>query len=311
MGAVAGSAACAQSAYPARNISLVVAFSAGGSTDIITRIMAKELTGQFDRQVLVDNRTGGGGVIGWNAVAKSPADGYTVLATELSFAIAPGLIPSLPFDPRKDFQHVVTATAVPHALVVTPSLPVKNVQQFLALAKARPGELNYGSGGNGTNTHLGSELLKNLTGINMAHIPYKGAGAVLQDLMGGQVQALISAVPTILPYVNSGRLRALMVTDDKRVRVLPNVPSANEAGLPKMIMQFWVGYAVPAGTPQPVVERVNQAMVAALNTTDAKKRFAELGLDAVGNTPAQATKLVADEMDRWTAVVKAAGVKAE
>jgi tripartite-type tricarboxylate transporter receptor subunit TctC len=311
MGTLVTGSALAQSAYPARNITLIVSFSAGGSTDIITRIMAKELTGQFDRQVIVDNRTGGGGVIGWNAVARSPADGYTVLATELSFAIAAGLIPNLPFDPRKDFQHVVTATAVPHALVVTPSLPVKNVKEFLALAKARPGELNYGSGGNGTNTHLGSELLKSLTGINMVHIPYKGAGAVLQDLMGGQVQALISAVPTILPYVNSGRLRALMVTDAKRSRVLPNVPSAPEAGLPGMIMQFWVGYAVPAGTPQPVVERLNQAMVAALNTADAKKRFAELGLDAVGNTPAQATKLVADEMDRWTAVIRAAGVKPE
>lgn len=310
-GISAAGSAFAQTAYPAKSITLVVSFSAGGSTDIITRILAKELTAQFDRQVIADNRVGGGGAIGWNAVARSPADGYTVLATELSFAIAAGLIPNLPFDPRKDFQHVVTATSVPHALVVTPSLPVRNVKEFLALAKARPGELNYGSGGNGTNTHLGSELLKSLTGINMVHIPYKGAGAVLQDLMGGQVQALISAVPTVLPYVNSGRLRALMVTDDKRCAVLPNVPSAKEAGLPKMIMQFWVGYAVPAGTPQAVVERLNQAMVAALNTPDAKKRFAELGLDAVGNTPAQAAKLVADEMDRWTAVIKAAGVKAE
>lgn len=303
--------ALAQSPYPAKTITLVVPFSAGGSTDIITRIIAKELTGQFDRQVVADNRAGGGGAIGWSAVARSPADGYTVLATELSFAIAAGLIPNLPFDPRKDFQHVTTATTVPHALVVTPSLPVKNVKEFLALAKARPGELNYGSGGNGTNTHLGSELLKNLTGINMVHIPYKGAGAVLQDLMGGQVQALISAVPTVLPYVNAGRLRALMVTDDKRARVLPNVPSAREAGLPKMIMMFWVGYALPAGTPQPVVERLNQAIAASLNTSDAKKRFAELGLDTVGNSPAQATKLVADEMDRWTAIIKAAGVKAE
>jgi tripartite-type tricarboxylate transporter receptor subunit TctC len=150
-------------------------------------------------------------------------------------------------------------------LVVTPSLPVKNVKELLALAKARPGELNYGSGGNGTNTHLGSELLKNLTGIKMVHVPYKGAGAVLQDLMGGQVQVLISAVPTVVPYVNAKKLRALMVTDEKRTRVLPDVPSATEAGLSKMIMQFWVGFAVPTGTPQPVVERLNQAIAAVLN----------------------------------------------
>jgi tripartite-type tricarboxylate transporter receptor subunit TctC len=288
----------AQPAYPARNITLIVPFSPGGSTDLITRIVAKELSGQFDKQVIADNRAGGGGAIGWNAVARAAPDGYTVLATELSFAIAAGLIPNLPFDPRKDFLHVTTATTVPHVLVITPSLPVKNVKELLALAKARPGELNYGSGGNGTNTHLGSELLKNLTGIKMVHVPYKGAGAVLQDLMGGQVQVLISAVPTVVPYVNAKRLRALMVTDDKRTRVLPDVPSAVEA-------------AVPAGTPQPVVERLNQAIAAALNTPESKKRFTELGVETVGNSPAQATKLVAEEMDRWTAVIKAAGIKVE
>ena len=311
IGVLLPGATCAQSPYPAKNITLIVSFSPGGSTDLITRIVARELGGQFDKQVIVDNRAGGGGAIGWNSVARAPADGYTVLATELSFAIAAGLIPNLPFDPRKDFLHVTTATTVPHVLVVTPSLPVKNVKEFLALAKARPGELNYGSGGNGTNTHLGSELLKNLTGIKMVHVPYKGAGAVLQDLMGGQVQALISAVPTVVPYVNAKRLRALMVTDDKRTRVLPDVPSAKEAGLPQMVMQFWVGYAVPAGTPQPVVERLNQAMSSVLNNVESKKRFTELGVDTVGNSPAQATKLVADEMERWAAVIKAAGVKAE
>lgn len=311
IGVAATGPAFAQTAYPAKNITLIVPFSPGGSTDLITRIVARELGGQFDKQVIADNRTGGGGAIGWNAVARSAPDGHTVLATELSFAIAAGLIPNLPFDPRKDFLHVTTATTVPHVLVVTPSLPVKNVKEFLALARARPGELNYGSGGNGTNTHLGSELLKNLTGIKMVHVPYKGAGAVLQDLMGGQVQALISAVPTVVPYVNARRLRALMVTDDKRTRVLPDVPSANEAGLFKMIMQFWVGFAVPAGTPQPVVERLNQAIAAVLNAPESKKRFTELGVDTVGNSPAQAAKLVAEEMDRWAAVIKAAGIKAE
>ena len=310
-GSLAAPSAFAQPAYPARTITLVVPFSPGGSTDLITRIIAKELSTQFDKQVIADNRTGGGGVIGWNAVARSAPDGYTVLATELSFAIAAGLISNLPFDSRKDFMHVTTATTVPHVLVITPSLPVKNVKEFLALAKTRPGELNYGSGGNGTNTHLGSELLKNLTGIKMVHVPYKGAGAVLQDLMGGQVQALISAVPTVVPYVNAKRLRALMITDEQRTRVLPEVPSAAEAGLPKMNMQFWVGFALPAGTPQPAVERLNQALAAVLNGAESKKRLIELGVDTVGNTPAQATKLVTDEMDRWTAVIKAAGIKVE
>ena len=157
--------AFAQPAYPAKSVTLIVPYSPGGTTDLATRVIARELSAQFDKQVVVDNRAGGGGVIGWSAVARAPADGYTVLAAELSFAIAAGLIPNLPFDPRKDFQQAVTAVAVPHVLVVTPSLPVKNVKEFIALAKARPGELNYGSGGTGTNTHLGSELLKNLTGI--------------------------------------------------------------------------------------------------------------------------------------------------
>jgi tripartite-type tricarboxylate transporter receptor subunit TctC len=303
--------ALAQSPYPAKSITLVVPYSTGGTTDIITRLMAKELTGQMGKQVIVDNRVGGGGVIGWSYVARSPADGYTLLATELSFTIAPGLLASLPFDAKKGFQQIATATSVPHVLVVTPSLPVKNVKELIALAKSRPGELNFGSGGTGTNTHLGSELLKNLAGINMVHIPYKGAGAVLTDLMAGQVQVLISAAPTVLPYIASRRLRALMVTDDKRARVLPDVPSAKEAGLPKMVMNFWVGYSVPAGTPQAVVERLNKEIVAAVHAPDAKARFVELGLDAVGNTPAQATKLVNDEIERWAAVIKAAGITAQ
>ena len=309
LGWLLSGAVFAQTAYPAKSLTLVVPYSTGGSSDLITRLVAKELTGQMGRQVLVDNRVGGGGVIGWNSVVRSPADGYTLLATDLSFTIAPGLLATLPFDARKGFQQIATATTVPHALVVTPSLPVKNVKEFIALAKARPGELNYGSGGSGTNTHLGSELLKNITGINTVHIPYKGAGAVLQDLIAGQVQALVSAVPTVLPYVNSGRLRALMVTDDKRAAVMPQIPSVVEAGLPGMKMLFWVGYSVPTGTPQAVVDRLNKEIVAAVNAPDAKKRFAELGLDAVGNSSADATKLVNDEIDRWSAVIKAAGIK--
>jgi tripartite-type tricarboxylate transporter receptor subunit TctC len=308
---VALGAAHAQPSYPARSVTLVVPYATGGSTDIITRLIAKELTAQLGKPAVVDNRTGGGGVVGWSSVARAPADGYTLLATELSFAIAAGLLPNLPFDPRTAFHQIVTASSVPHVLVVTPSLPVKNVKDFIALAKAHPGELNYGSGGNGTNTHLGSELLKSLTGINMVHVPYKGAGAVLVDLMSGQVQALISAVPTVLPHINSGRLRALMVTDEKRARVLPDVPSVTEAGLPRMVMKYWVGYSVPAGTPQPIVERLNKEIINGVGAPDAKKRFADLGMDAVGNTPAQATTLVADEIDRWAAIIRAAGIKAD
>ena len=304
---------CAASAqtYPTRPIALVVPFSAGGSTDIVARILAQEMGASLGKPVIVENRTGGGGVVGWSAVAKAAPDGYTLLTAELSFAIAAGLIPNLPYDPKKAFTHIVTAVSVPHALVVHPSVKANSVQDFVALVKASPGKFNYGSGGNGTNTHLGSELLKSVTGIDMVHIPYKGAGAVLQDLMAGQVQSLISSVPTVLPHVKSGKLRALMVTSEKRVSVLPEVPSARDAGLPEMVMTFWVNIAAPAGTSQPIIERLNREVIAALAKPRIQTRLAELGLDAVGSTPSQAAKMVDDEMQRWSAVIKAAHIKAD
>ena len=185
------------------------------------------------------------------------------------------------------------------------------MQEFVALARANPGKLNYGSGGSGTNTHLGSELLKSLAGIDLVHVPYKGAGAVLQDLMAGQVQAMIASLPTVLPHVRSGKLRALMVLAESRASQLPDVPAAKEAGFPGMVMTFWVDIAAPAGTPRPVIERLNREIIAGLNKPATKTRLAELGLDVVGNTPAQATKLVEDEIKRWGTVIKTANIKAD
>ena len=297
--------------YPAKPVTLIVPFATGGTTDIVARVLAHELTSSLGKQVLVDNRTGGGGVVGWSAAARAAPDGYTVLAQELSYAIAAGLIPTLPFDARKSLPPVTTVASVPHVMVVHPSVKATSVKELIALAKASPGKLFYGSGGNGTNTHLGSELFKSLAGVDIVHVPYKGAGAVLQDLLGGQVQMLVSAVATPLPHIKSGKLRALMVTDDKRSAALPDVPSAPEAGLPKMVMLYWVGFAVPAGTPQPIVERLNRDVTAALASPDTKKRFADMALDPVGNTPAQAAKLLDDEIQRWSAVIKAANIKAD
>jgi tripartite-type tricarboxylate transporter receptor subunit TctC len=297
--------------YPAKPVTLIVPFATGGTTDIVARVLAHELTSSLGKQVLVDNRTGGGGVVGWSAAARAAPDGYTVLAQELSYAIAAGLIPTLPFDARKSLPPVTTVASVPHVMVVHPSVKATSVKELIALAKPSPGKLFYGSGGNGTNTHLGSELFKSLAGVDIVHVPYKGAGAVLQDLLGGQVQMLVSAVATPLPHIKSGKLRALMVTDDKRSAALPDVPSAPEAGLPKMVMLYWVGFAVPAGTPQPIVERLNRDVTAALASPDTKKRFADMALDPVGNTPAQAAKLLDDEIQRWSAVIKAANIKAD
>jgi len=301
--------AVAQTPYPSRPVTIVVPFSVGGSTDLVARLIGQQLPGTLGTPVLVDNRVGGGGVVGWNTVARAAPDGYTLLTLELSFAIAAGLVPNLPYDPKKSFANIVTAVQVPHVLVVNPQVAANNVQELIALARAQPGKLFYGSGGNGTNTHLGSELFKSLAGINMTHVPYKGAGAVLQDLMAGQVQVLITSAPTALPFIKSGKLRALMVASEERMAVLPDVPSAKEAGLPKMVMQFWIGFAAPAGTPPAIIARLNKEIIAAMNTPDAKVRLAALGLDVVGNTPAQATQLVSDEMERWGGVVKAAGIK--
>ena len=297
--------------YPGKPITVVVPYAVGGTTDIVARLVAQQIGNSLGQPLVVDNRVGGGGTIGWGAVARAAPDGYTLLTTEMSFTIAPGLLPKLPFDARKGFEHITTAAAAPHVLVVNPAVPAKTVQEFIALAKESPGKLNYGSGGNGTNTHLGAELFKSLAGVNLVHVPYKGAGQVLQDLMAGQVQALVTSLPTALPHIKSGKLRPLMVTSEKRSPLLPEVPSAPEAGLPKMVMDFWVGFAAPAATPRPVVERLHKEIVAAVNSEEGRKRLAEQGLQPVGNSPAQATKLAEGEMQRWGAIVKAAGIKAD
>ncbi|BEP95330.1 tripartite tricarboxylate transporter substrate binding protein [Acidovorax sp. A79] len=297
--------------FPVRPITIVVPYAVGGTTDIVARLATNQVANGLGQPFVVDNKVGGGGLIGWGAVARAAPDGYTLLTTEMSFTIAPGLLPKMPFDAQKGFTHIITAASAPHVLVVNPGLPVKTVQDFIGLAKAKPGTMNYGSGGNGTNTHLGGELFKSAAGIDLTHIPYKGAGAVLTDLMAGQVQALVTSLPTALPHIKSGKLRALVVTSEARSPLLPDVPSAKEASLPRFVMDFWVGFAAPAGTPQPVIDKLNQAFSSALNSEDGKRRLAEQGLTPVLNTPAQASLLAASEMKRWAAVVKSANIKSE
>jgi tripartite-type tricarboxylate transporter receptor subunit TctC len=308
---LAGAVGAFAQAYPTRPITAVVPYAVGGTTDIVARLVTTQIGNGLGQPLVVDNRAGGGGNIGWGAVARSAPDGYTLLTTEMSFTIAPALGAKQPFDSKSAFSHVITAASAPHVLVINPSVPAKTVQELVTLAKASPGKLNYGSGGNGTNTHLGGELLKSAAGIDLLHVPYKGAGQALQDLMGGQVQVLVTSLPTALPHIRSGKLRALMVTSEKRSSLLPDVPSAKEAGLPKMVMDFWVGFAAPAGTPQPVIGKLNKAIADALNSDNGRKRLAEQGLEPVPNSPAQASQLVAAEMQRWGAVVKAAHIKVD
>ena len=304
-------AACllAGSAFAQKPVTIIVPYAPGGSADLVTRVVAQFAAPGMGVPMIVDNRTGGGGVVGWGAAARAAPDGNTLLTVELSYAIAAGLIPTLPFDPRKAFTQVTTAVKVPHVLVVNPAVPAKTVQEFIALAKAQPGKLNYGSGGNGTNTHLAGELFKSTTAVDIVHVPYKGAGAVLADLMGNQVQALITSVPTALSYIRSGKLRALMVTGSERNAMLPDVPSAKEAGIPKMDMDYWIGIGAPAGTSRTVVDKLNEGFNASLAQPEARKKIAEMGLTVVANTPEQAAQLVNNEIQRWSAVIKQAGIK--
>jgi tripartite-type tricarboxylate transporter receptor subunit TctC len=297
--------------YPSKPITVIIPYSVGGTTDIVARLVTTQIGNNLGQALIAENRVGGGGQIGWSAAARSAPDGYTLLTTEMSFTIAPGLLPKLPFDSRKDFSHVITAAAAPHVLVIDPGVPAKTVQEFVALAKAKPGSMNYGSGGNGTNTHLGGELFKSAAGVDLLHVPYKGAGQVLTDLMAGQVQALVTSLPTALSHIKSGKLRALVVTGDTRSPLLPDVPSAKEANLPSFVMDFWVGFAAPAGTPAPIIEKLNHAIATTLTSSDGKRRLAEQGLTPVANTPVQASQLAAAEMQRWAAIIKSAGIKAE
>lgn len=297
--------------YPTKPITVIIPYSVGGTTDIVARLVTTQIGNNLGQALIAENRVGGGGQIGWSAAARSAPDGYTLLTTEMSFTIAPGLLPKLPFDARKDFSHVITAAAAPHVLVINPGVPAKTVQEFVALAKAKPGSMNYGSGGNGTNTHLGGELFKSAAGVDLLHVPYKGAGQVLTDLMAGQVQALVTSLPTALPHIKSGKLRALVVTSDTRSPLLPDVPSAKEANLPNFVMDFWVGFAAPAGTSTAIIEKLNHAIATTLTSPEGKRRLAEQGLTPVANTPVQASQLAAAEMQRWAAIIKSAGIKAE
>ena len=291
-------------------LTVIVPFAPAGTNDIVARVVVQRLT-EGGRTAIVENRAGGGGVIGWQAVARGPADGTMLLANDMSFAIAAGLLPKLPYDARKDFVNITTAASTPFVLVVNPKVPAKDVQELVKLSKERAGKLNYGSGGNGTNTHLAAELFKSLTKADISHVPYKGSAQAMQDVIGGQIDVLFTAASTALPHIQSGKLRALMITDAKRLAAMPDVPSAAEAGVPKMVAHYWVGFAAPSKTPPDVVAQLSKELTAAIQSKEVKERFNQLGLTPIGNTPAEAGKFVDDEIGRWSALIKSANIKAD
>ena len=297
--------------FPVRAVRIIVPSSPGGGTDILARQLAAKLTERWGQQVVADNRPGAGQMIGISLVAKSPPDGYTVVMTATPLALNTALYKKVPYDPIRDFAPVTQVAAMPNLLVAHPALPVRNVKQLIALAKSRPGEVAYASSGFGTGPHLSMELFNYMTGIRVLHVPYKGTGPGLLDAISGHVQLLMSTLLPPLPHLKSGRLRALGVTSAKRVSSLPDVPAIAEGGAPGYDVVGWYGVAVPAGTPQPVVAKLNADFVAAIHTPEIREKLAADGAEAVGSKPEEFGALIKSEIERWSKVVEVAKIPKE
>ena len=305
-------AAAAAEAYPAKPVRLVVAFPPGGGTDIIARSIAQKLAGRIAQQVVVDNRPGAGGNIGTDIVAKSAPDGYTILMGSAGpLAINASLFGKMPFDPIRDLAPVTLAASTPNVLVVHPSLRAATIEELIALAKARPGEINFASSGHGTPAHLAGELFNSMAGVKLVHVPYKGASPALADLLGGQVQLMFSTMPPALPHVKDGKLRALAVTSAKRSPAAPELPTVDEIALPGFEANTWHGVVVPAGTPETIVGRLNREIVAILHLPEVVERLSGQGAEPVGSTPQEFAAYIKSEALKWAKVVRHSGAKAE
>jgi len=295
--------------YPTRTIRIIVPQSAGGSTDLVARPLAQQLTEAFKQAVVVENRPGAGSVIGTDLVAKAAPDGYTLLAVAASFSMSPSLYAKLPFDPVRDFAPITLLSAFPNILVVHPSLPVKSVQELVAYARARPGQLNFGSSGMATGTHLSMELFKNMTGIEMVHVPYKGGAPSVNALLAGDVQVTLATISTALPHVKAGKLRALAVTTAQRSVAAPEVPTLAESGVPGYDYSSWIGLLAPAKTPAAIIARLRTETARIVRTPEMRAILALEGAEPVGNSPEEFTALIGTEVGRWRKVVAAAGIK--
>ena len=297
--------------YPARAVHLIVPYTPGTGADILARLIGPRLAERWKVAVVTENKVGATGNIGTEFVAKSPADGYTLLFTATSFGTNPALTRNLPFDPVKSFAPVVLAATSSVALIVNPQLPAKSLREFIGMAKREPGKLHYSSPGNGGPQHLTMELLKLETGIDIVHVPYKGAGGALADVIGGHVDAMISALQTAAPHVHSGKVRMLAVMSAERSSAFPDVPTAKEEGFPELEVETWYGVFAPAGTPATVVQKVNSEINAELRDVALKELLAKQGMTPAGGTPERFASLVKQELARWTRVVAAAGIKAD
>jgi tripartite-type tricarboxylate transporter receptor subunit TctC len=309
--ALAAGAAAAQ-AWPAKQIRWISPFAPGGGADITSRAIAQRLSQALGQQVVVDNRGGAGGNIGVDLAAKSAPDGYTVvLGTIGPMAINVHLYKKLPFDPVKDFAPVTKAANALNVLVIHPSLPARSVKELIAIGKARPGELSFGSSGAGATDHLAGELFKTMTGVNMVHVPYKGGAPAMLDLMSGQVQIVFSTVSTAIGAIKSGRVRALAMTGDKRFELMPELPTIAQAGVKGFEVNNWYAVFVPAGTPRDIVTRLNAEIVKILQAPEVRSRLLESGIEAAWSTPEQLAAYQLSEIRKWEKVVRDSGARAE
>jgi tripartite-type tricarboxylate transporter receptor subunit TctC len=304
------SAAFAQS-YPTKPIKLLVPFTPGGSQDIIGRLFAQKVGDALSQTMLVENKPGAGGLIAAQESARAAPDGYTLfLSTGAQMAIEPALNPKAGYDPLKDFVQIIHLADAPLVLLAVPALPAGSVKDLVAMSKAKPGSINTASTGNGTYTHLTLELFKAASGADLTHVPYKGAAPAFNDMLGGQVQTMFTTTASAQPYTSTNRLKALAVTSSRRSPMMPDIPTFNELGV-AIDVSVWIGISAPAGTPTPVVERLNAEFNRALAAPDVKARLAQLGVDPVGGTSAAFTQFVKGDAERWAKIIKAANVQME
>ena len=297
--------------YPTRPVRLIVPQSPGASTDLTARLIATKLSGALGQQVVVDNRPGAGSIIGTELVAKAAPDGYTLLVVASSITLNPSLHKNLPFDPVRDLAPITQLSAFPNLLTVHPSVPVKTVKDLIALAKAKPGALNYGSSGAATGTHLSAELFKYMTGVDMVHVPYKGGGPAVQALVAGQVQLNFATIVSVLPQVRAGKLRGIAVTTTKRSPAAPEIPTIAESGVPGYDHGPWNGFLAPAKTPRAIIARLNEETAKVLQLPETKSVFMNEGAEPVGNKPEEFGAIIKEETAKWAKVIKAAGIKAD
>jgi len=295
--------------YPSKPVRLVVPFAAGGSTDIIARTLAQKLNEMWGQPVIVDNRAGGSTVIGTEIVAKAPPDGHVLLVTPAPFTIVPSLVPKLPYDPNRDFEPVTLINTTPLVVVVHPGVPAKSMKELIALAKARPGALNFGSSGSGGSNHLAGELFNAMAGVKMVHVPYKGNAPALTDLVGGHVDVVFNGLTSALPLIKSGRLRPLGMTSLKRAGSLPEVPTLDEQGLKGFQAVAWNGLSAPARTPKEVIAKLNADVLKVIRSPELVEKLKAEGSDPVGSSVEQYAAFLRDEIAKWAKVIKFANIK--